>query len=144
MDSDNKRQQIRMNFFEAWRKYKSQIVLEPLEQQLIYIILNHPEYQFILDEPEKYLERDFFPEIGEINPFLHMGLHLSILEQVTTNRPSGIRDIYYSLINKKGNALNAEHTMMECLIKNLQHAQETGTMVSDEIYLQELKKLLQP
>ena len=71
-----------------------------------------------------------------------MGLHLSVIEQVTTDRPQGIRDIYQTLIKKLGSPLDAEHVMMDCVIENLWHAQTTGEVVSDEAYIEQLKKLL--
>ncbi|WP_204318325.1 DUF1841 family protein [Serratia marcescens] len=39
-------------------------------------------------------------ELGETNPFLHMGLHLAVREQVATDRPQGIRTVYTKLIEK--------------------------------------------
>ena len=140
MQTDRKK--MRMVFFEAWRKYQAKQNLEPLEKQIATIILQHPEYHFILDNSEKYLDQDYFPSLGDTNPFLHLSLHLSVLEQVNTNRPAGIQRIYYELIKKYGDNKAAEHQIMELIAQNLWEAQQSGKMISDEVYLEQLKKLL--
>lgn len=133
---------MRQFFFTTWEKYQTKKILEPLEQQLIDIILQHPEYHKIFSDPEKYLDKDYFPEFGDANPFLHLSLHLSVLEQVGSNRPNGITVIYSQLIKKLGNALAAEHAIMQLISENLWQAQQSGRMISDEIYLQQLKNLI--
>jgi hypothetical protein len=140
MNREKDRVKVRMPFFEAWRKYKANEELDPLEKQLIEIILQHPEYHSILDKPGEYLEHDYGP-MGD-NPFLHMGLHLNLIEQISSDRPQGIRDIYQSLTKKKGSTLEAEHMMMDCLINNMMKAQQIGKMSTDEEYLGQLKQLL--
>jgi hypothetical protein len=37
----------------------------------------HPEYHALINN----VELDYFPEQGEVNPFLHINLHLSLKEQ---------------------------------------------------------------
>ena len=66
------RNELRKVFFEAWRKHQNQLVIEPLEEKIIHIILKHPEYHALLNQPEDFQEKDF----DETNPFLHMSLHL--------------------------------------------------------------------
>jgi len=87
------RDAMRKIFFEAWRKHQEKLPLEQLEAQLIDIILFHPEYQVLLDNPEQYQTVDF----DETNPFLHLSLHLAIREQIKTNRPAGVTAIYETL-----------------------------------------------
>lgn len=139
---DNDRDQIRQVFFSTWKKYKTNQLLEPLENQIISVILQHPEYQTMLDNPEKYLAQDYAPEFGETNPFLHMGLHLSILEQVSTDRPAGIRDVYQILCNKLGSTLAAEHVMMDSVLETLWQMQRNDTPITDEDYLQKIKDMI--
>ena len=64
MNPEPDRIKIRNTFFEAWRKYNAKEPLQPLEQQLIDIILQHPEYQPLLNQPQKYLNRDYSPVAG--------------------------------------------------------------------------------
>ena len=85
------RDQMRRMYLEAWRKFNARAPLEPLEAQLAAVIAEHPEYVTWLEAGETALGAEFTPEGGQQNPFLHMGLHLAIREQVATNRPAGNR-----------------------------------------------------
>jgi hypothetical protein len=134
----NDRNELRQVFFSAWRKHQQRLPMEPLEAQLIEIILLHPEYQPILDDPENFKAENF----AEENPFLHLSLHLAIREQVSTNRPAGIKKFYATLCEKTKNVLLAEHQMMDCLADILWQAQQKGTMPEEEMYLEALKTLL--
>ncbi len=137
MFSDN-RDEYRKIFFAAWQKHKEKQPLQPLEAQLIDIILMHPEYQNILDDPASYHAKDF----ADSNPFLHMSLHLGIREQVATHRPAGIGQIYQQLCEKYKDIHHAEHQMMEYLAKTLWESQQNGKMPGEAEYLEGLKKLL--
>ena len=139
---DNDRAKLRAPFFETWRKMQLKENLEPLEQQLATIILQHPEYHAILANPEANLEKDYWPELGETNPFLHMALHQAIYEQISTNRPGGITTIYKTLCEQTRDPHNIEHRMVEILIESLWKMQQ-GENISEEDYLNKLKQLQQ-
>lgn len=138
----NQREQLRNFYIEAWRKAKSNQPLNALEQQITQVIFDHPEYHAYLDN-EKSLEADFPPELGQSNPFLHMGLHLGLREQIATNRPSGIREIYQQLLLKH-DSLETEHLMMEHLVESIWQAQRNNTMPDEDIYLANLETLIKP
>jgi len=87
------REQARDFWFDAWRKYRAQEPLSALESMAVEIVVHHPEYQDMLGSRETYLERhrdrDYPPEFGETNPFLHMGMHLrSANRYPSTSRPA--------------------------------------------------------
>ena len=82
------RQRMRQYYGNVWRKRCEGLPLEGLEQLVAEVILQHPEYQPLLEQ-EDYASREFLPELGETNPFLHMGLHTAIREQIGADRPSG-------------------------------------------------------
>ena len=89
---DQGRSSLRRMYVEAWRKHRASLPVEPVEDQIIRVIELHPEYcAGLLESGEESLELDYTPEDGQTNPFLHMGLHLAIREQVGTDRPAGIR-----------------------------------------------------
>jgi hypothetical protein len=96
------RDQMRRMYLEAWRKYSARAPLEPLEAQLAAVIAEHPEYVTWLEAGDGALGADFTPEGGRENPFLHMGLHLAIREQVATNRPAGIAEVHRKLSERLG------------------------------------------
>lgn len=127
---------VRHFFFDAWRKYNLRQPLTQLEGMAIEIIQMHPEYHHVLDAPEHYLERSYFPEMGETNPFLHMSLHLSILEQVAINQPPGIAAYYEALQKKHGNKLDAQHDLMDCLAETIWQSQRNSTPLDAEAYIQ--------
>lgn len=135
------RQKMRQHFFSAWEKKKKHTPLNALEQQLANIIAEHPEYHHILNHPEKYKDQDYTPEPGSSNPFFHMALHISLMDQITTNRPEGILDIYTQLAGRSNNAHAAEHKMIDVLASLLWQAQKTGVPPDEKQYLRRLRKL---
>ncbi|HVW67506.1 MAG TPA: DUF1841 family protein [Steroidobacteraceae bacterium] len=135
------RDQMRLRYLEAWRKYRAQAPLEPLEAQLAAVIAEHPEYVTWLEAGESALTAEFTPEGGRENPFLHMGLHLAIREQVATNRPPGIAEVHQRLSARLGGAHEAEHAMLEKLAEALWEAQRLGRVPDEQAYLEQLRKL---
>ena len=140
MFSDN-RDAMRRVWTDAWGKAQSGGELEPLEQQLAAVSRSHPEYHDLLADGERAMARDFPPEAGETNPFLHLGLHLAILEQVATDRPPGIRAIYRRVAQDSGDVHRAEHRIMECLAHSLWEAQCAGRAPDAPAYLACLRRL---
>jgi hypothetical protein len=138
----NDRIQMRRFFTEAWRKALTKEDLSPLERLLAEIISQHPEYQPLLEAPDSALDKDFLPDFGETNPFLHMGMHISLQEQVGTDRPAGIRLLYQQVVLRMGDSHEAEHQMMECLGKMLWEAQRENRMPDEQAYLHCIRTLL--
>ncbi len=134
------RDQLRQFWVTAWKKHLRGEALDPLSQQVVEVIREHPEYHSLLTE--KAMQREFLPESGEVNPFLHMGMHLALREQTTTDRPSGIRHIFNQLTLQTGSAHEAEHRMMECLGEALWQAQRDQQPPNEAAYLQCLQALL--
>jgi Domain of unknown function (DUF1841) len=129
------RDEARRFFFEAWSKYRRGETLQGLEQAALTVILLHPEYHALLDDPERNMARDFTPESGALNPFLHLALHLAIEEQLSIDQPRGIRDRYESLARKSGEH-EAKHVVLECLGETIWQAQRTGTAPDETAYLE--------
>ena len=134
------RDQMRRMYLEAWRKFSAREPLQPLEAQLAAVIAEHPEYVTWLEAGEGAVGVEFTPEGGQANPFLHMGLHLAIREQVATNRPAGIADVHQKLSARLG-VHEAEHAMLEPLAETLWEAQRQGRMPDEQVYLERLRKL---
>ncbi|MEW7983541.1 MAG: DUF1841 family protein [gamma proteobacterium symbiont of Phacoides pectinatus] len=135
------RQQLRRMFFNAWEKFRRHQPLEPLERMIAEIVVQHPEYHAMLEQPERVLERDYLPEQGQTNPFLHLAMHISIQEQVGTDRPPGVAESYRLLALRCGDPHEAEHRMMECLGEMLWSAQRNHLPPDEQCYLECLKKL---
>lgn len=129
-------------FIEVWQKYNEAVELEPLEQLVLGVILGHPEYHQYLHDEEIATNLEFAPESGKTNPFLHMGMHIAIKEQVQSDRPVGIRELYQSLNEKRFQDQHPlEHEMMECLGEMLWQAQRNKMMPDENAYLECIRKI---
>jgi len=129
-------------FLEVWVKYKKQAPLESLEKMVLDVILQHPEYHEILSMDEEELAAmEFLPESGMTNPFLHMAMHITIQEQISTDRPAGIAALYQQLLLKYPSAQELEHSMMECLGETLWLAQRNKTLPDELQYLEQVRRL---
>lgn len=134
------RNELRKMYADAWRKYSEQQPMSPLEAQIAAVVAWHPEYQG--DIGSDALDREYPPEGGRSNPFLHMGLHLGIREQVATDRPAGIAAIHATLQKSCDDAHAAEHQMIEALAETLWEAQSANAAPDESKYLERLKKLI--
>jgi hypothetical protein len=117
------RDQVRDFFFCAWQKYNSQQPLTDLEKIALEHIARHPEYHAILAQPERYQQREWLPEMGETNPFLHLSMHLSISEQLSIDQPVGVKSRYLALAQRLGDEHAAQHAVMDCLAEMIWRAQ---------------------
>ena len=70
------RASLRRVYQTAWTKHQQGRSLEPLEQQIVAVLKEHPEYHATLAALGPELDRDYPAEAGAGNPFLHLGLHL--------------------------------------------------------------------
>ncbi len=135
------RQQLRQFYHDVWQKQSANESLSALESTVAQVINEHPEYHAIFNG-DASLEQEYFVEQGQTNPFLHMGLHISLHEQISTDRPAGIRVLYQQLKVKYGDAHTSEHHMMECLTESLWLAQRNNQPPSESDYLAALQKQL--
>lgn len=133
------REQVRRFFCDAWRKHLERSIVEGAEATAIDIILRHPEYQTLLASGEDAIARDWTPEGGEMNPFLHLSLHLAIHEQVSINQPPGIR-LAFEQLRARMDAHDAEHVLLECLGETIWKAQRNGQAMDAEAYVDAVRR----
>jgi hypothetical protein len=134
------RDEIRQIYLKVWQKMQNQSVLEPMEAIIADVVKLHPEYHPLLEKGDSVIEKDFSPEDGQTNPFLHMGMHITLREQAGGDRPAGIQAIYQKLVQQKG-IHETEHAMMECLGQALWNAQRLNQMPDENAYLACLRQL---
>lgn len=134
------RNQLRKVFFDSWALRKSGRPMEPMQEVVANVVALHPEYHPILENDES-IEKDYTPDHGETNPFLHMSMHIALHEQISTNRPAGIQQCYKDIIKNIGSEHDAEHAMMECLGESLWSAQRNQVEPDEAAYLSCLKSL---
>lgn len=133
------RTELRQMFFTSWKKHQNKQLMEPLEAVVAKIIELHPEYHTLLEDETDQLDKDYTPEMGQTNPFLHMAMHISIQEQLSTKRPTGIEQLHQSMLKKNKDPHETEHLMMECLGKMLWEAQSQNRAPDENDYLNCLK-----
>ena len=134
------RDEARRFLADAWAKYRAGQPLSTLEQRVVGIVALHPEYHELLDAAERHVERDFAPEGGTMNPFLHLSLHLAVAEQLAIDQPSGIRAEYERLRAARGDEHAALHAVLECLGEVMWQAQRTNAPPDGALYLACLRR----
>jgi len=135
------RDQLRGVYVEAWNFYRLGKTLNPLQAQIVAVIEQHPEYHSLLENADRAVSRDYLPELGETNPFLHMGMHLAIQEQIGSDRPAGIRKLYEQLLAKRTDSHDLQHQLMEYLAEMIWQAQRDGELPDEERYIACIKTL---
>ena len=134
------RDQAREFFFETWRKYRAHEPLAGLEAVVLQVILAHPEYHSALQDPDHFRDRDYSPESGQANPFLHMSMHLAIEEQLSIDQPGGIANSFAALAAKHDDRHEAMHDAMECLGEMVWRSQRDRAPPDAAAYLECLKR----
>jgi hypothetical protein len=126
---------LRKAYADAWAKHLARSPLTPLEAMITDVVAAHPEYQPIVGDAEAALA--FEPGTAETaeNPFLHMGLHLAVRDQVAIDRPPGVRELHRALQARHGDVHRAEHALMEALGETLWQAQRAGRPPDEGFYL---------
>ena len=94
------RDQVRSFFIDTWRKARAKEVLTPMETIAADIIALHPEYHTVVEDPEA-VHRDFPTEAGQINPFLHLSLHLAIEDRMLYPALAGASDPQVAAVGKR-------------------------------------------
>jgi hypothetical protein len=134
------REEARRFLADAWAKYHAGQPLSALEQRVVGIVSLHPEYHALLEDAQRHLEREWSPEGGTVNPFLHLSLHLAVAEQLAIDQPPGVRAEYERLRAAHGDEHAALHAVLECLGEVMWQAQRTGTGPDGALYLDCLRK----
>ena len=128
------REEVRRFFCDTWHKTKHGSPLTELEAIARDWLLQHPEYESQLSDPETAQANDFDIAQGQSNPFLHLSMHLSIAEQISIDQPSGVRDAFHQLAARLGEH-EAHHQIMECLGEMLWTSQRNGMPPDGESYI---------
>ncbi|MBI3525379.1 MAG: DUF1841 family protein [Betaproteobacteria bacterium] len=134
------REQARAFFIEAWRKRCARLPLTPLETIAADLAEIHPEYHPLLQQGDAALAREWTPEQGETNPFLHLSLHLAIEEQLSIDQPPGLRTAFANLLAQHGERHAVLHVILECLAETIWQAQRNQSAPDGAAYLECIKR----
>ena len=132
------RDQVRRFLIGAWEKRAKGLPATPMETLAADIIALHPEYHGLMGEAA--LAREWTPEDGQNNPFLHLSLHLAIEEQLSIDQPRGIRAAFEARLRQRGDRHAALHDVLECLGETLWRAQQSGRPPDGEAYLDSIRR----
>lgn len=136
------RDQLRITYAQAWAKHLAHAPLTPLEAQITDVIGAHPEYQRVVSDADAAVGFEHDSAAVADNPFLHMGLHLAVREQIAIDRPPGIRDLYRQFLARRADAHLAEHALMEALGEELWSAQRNARAPDEKQYLAQARSRL--
>ena len=131
------REALRAAWREAWQRHEQRRPLEPMQVQMADVIALHPEYHALLRDVALEAEGT---DAGA-NPFLHLGLHLALREQLGTNRPAGIAALLQRLLQRGASLHDAEHRMIGVLSEALWQAQRSGRAPDERTYFEALQRL---
>jgi hypothetical protein len=129
------RDEARRFLIEAWALYRSQQPLTDLQGIAAGLIAMHPEYHATLEQPDRFSGRDYSPKAGDVNPFLHLSLHLAVAEQLAIDQPPGIRVQFERLRAARGDEHAALHAVLECLGEVMWSAQRQQTPPDAALYI---------
>ena len=132
---DPSRDEARRFLIDAWAKYRAQAPLSDLEQIAAGLIALHPEYHATFEHPDRNVDRDYAPETCDVNPFLHLTLHLAVAEQLAIDQPPGLRAEFERIRAARGDEHEALHALLDCLGEVVWHAQRHRTPPDARIYL---------
>jgi hypothetical protein len=134
------RDQARLFFIDSWRKHRAKESLTAMEDIVAELIFQHPEYHALLESPDA-ADKDFKPEDGQVNPFLHLSLHLAIHEQLSINQPPGIREAYDECLKRQsGDRHAALHDVLDALGEIIFEVQRSGKPMDAQAYLEKVKR----
>lgn len=133
------REQVRRFFCDAWKKHQERLPLVGAEVTAADLAICHPEYHALLNDPDGALKKEWMPEGGEMNPFLHLSLHLAIHEQVSIDQPPGIRAAFEGLRSRL-DPHAAEHVLLECLGETIWRAQREGGAMDALAYVDAVRR----
>lgn len=136
------REQLRKTYTDAWSKHRAGAPLTPLESMIVDVIAIHPEYQAVIGDTDAALAFADGAAADRENPFLHMGLHIAIREQLSVDRPPGVREVHRLALTRAADGHEAEHALMQALGQTLWEAQRRGTAPDERHYLDLARRAL--
>jgi hypothetical protein len=134
------RDQARRFLVESWRKRRDGMPASAIEIMAGDIIALHPEYHALLDGTMESVSREWSPDDGGTNPFLHLSLHLAIEEQLSIDQPPGIVAAFEQLRKRHGDRHQALHAVLDALAETLWRSQRDNAPLDGTTYLELLRR----
>ena len=126
---------VRRFFCSVYAKALAGQPLEAIETIASLWIDEHPEYHAELADVDAALRTMLDADPQRTNPFLHLSMHLSILEQTSIDQPTGIRQAVQLLAARRDGLHAAHHEVMECLGRMIWESQRAGRPPDGAAYI---------
>ncbi len=123
--------------YAKWRKAQPMDALETLASQWV---AEHPEYHADFADEAAALERMYEVKDGQVNPFLHLSMHLSVSEQCSIDQPRGIRQAVELLAARRDSLHDAHHDTMEALGQMVWESQRSGRPPDGQAYIDAVQR----
>ncbi len=122
-------------FYDAWMRHQERLALSEFDQRLIQVMLKYPQYTHCITPEEIPVEEG-------LNPYVVMGAHLELSEQIALDRPQGVRKVFQDLVIRYDDQ-KAEKMMLDVLLSVLSQSYQRSEVPDYQVYLQLLKKCCQ-
>ena len=136
---------VRRFFCSAHAKQRNGLLLDAMETIAANWITQHPEYgSDLADKPAAQAAAQaavYTVEDGRTNPFLHLSMHLSIHEQVASDRPTSLPASAVEFLAARRNSLHtAHHEVMECLGEMIWTSRRSGLSPDGQAYIEAVRR----
>jgi len=132
---------FRQKIFDLWKRGPSFKPLDESDRQLHRILMDHPEFEYFWENPQKYLDYDFDPQKDPINPFLHVIIHQVVDSQVTKDEPKGIRRVYLQMKRQNLPLHEIQHRIGSVFLYFLFPVLQNRVPFDTKGYLEELNRV---
>ena len=123
--------------YAKWREGQPMDALETLASQWV---AEHPEYHSDFSDVQAALARMYEVKDGQVNPFLHLSMHLSVSEQCSIDQPRGIRQAVELLCARRDSLHAAHHETMDALGQMIWESQRSGRPPDGQAYIDAVQR----
>lgn len=131
---------VRRFFCSVYAKWRDGQPMDALETLASQWVAEHPEYHADFTNVDAALERMYEVKDGQVNPFLHLSMHLSVSEQCSIDQPRGIRQAVELLTARRDSLHKAHHETMDALGQMIWESQRSGRPPDGQAYIDAVQR----
>ncbi len=131
---------VRRFFCTVYAKWRDGQPMDALETLASQWVAEHPEYHADFSDVDAALERMYEVKDGQVNPFLHLSMHLSVSEQCSIDQPRGIRQAVELLTARRDSLHTAHHETMDALGQMIWESQRSGRLPDGQAYIDAVQR----
>ena len=131
---------VRRFFCTVYAKWRDGQPMDALETLASQWVAEHPEYHADFSDVAAALARMYEVKDGQVNPFLHLSMHLSVSEQCSIDQPRGIRQAVELLTARRDSLHTAHHETMDALGQMIWESQRSGRPPDGQAYIDAVQR----